>query len=99
MSPFIVPTTNVPPPVAEIRPFQESKELPAASGEEGIKLDAQLDVALRHLFDRLDSGAIPDDVEDADYRLVPLKRIGTVRVRYKRVRPLLPPRIEPEDDQ
>jgi len=53
---------------------------------------------LRHWNERFASSLVAEEVEISGYRHVPLEKVGTIRVRYKKAKPLMPRRFPVEDE-
>lgn len=70
----------------------------SAQGDEGRTVDARIRKVLRDLRDRPSSeGSVSEEV-NADYRHVPLKSVGTIRVRYNAATPLRPRQFDFNDE-
>ena len=70
----------------------------SAQGQEGRAVDARIREVLRDLRDRSASDlGVSEDV-NAAYRHVPLKSVGTIRVRYKSAVPLRPRQFDFDDE-
>lgn len=70
----------------------------SAQGEEGRAVDARIREVLRDLRDRSTSELGVNEEVNAAYRHVPLKTVGTIRVRYKAATPLRPRQFDFSDE-
>ena len=69
-----------------------------AQGDEGRAVDARIQEVFRDLRDRTSSDLrVSEEVSDS-YRHVPLKSVGTIRVRYKAAVPLRPRQFDFDDE-
>jgi len=94
--PLIQPQMAV--PLAEVRPLLGSDRSPAAQGADGRRLQEQWDDVLRHWYSR--SNGLFESLPEvfAEYRHVPFRTVGTVRVTYGQPERLRPRRIVLDDD-
>ena len=67
----------------EVRTLEAIEESPSPIGAEGLEVHAQYQRVMRHWFDRSQADVPAPADEDLGYRHVPLKTVGTIRVRFK----------------
>lgn len=70
----------------------------SAQGDEGQIVDARIREVLRDLRDRSASALSVSGEANTAYRHVPLKTVGTIRVRYKAATPLRPRQFDFSDE-
>ncbi len=70
----------------------------SAQGDEGRTVDARIQEVLRSLRDRHTPESIVSKEENTAYRHVPLKTVGTIRVRYKAAVSLRPRQFVFDDE-
>ncbi len=70
----------------------------SAQGAEGRTVDARIREVLRDLRDRSASDLSISEEVNAAYRHVPLKSVGTIRVRYQAATPLRPRQFDFNDE-
>lgn len=70
----------------------------SAQGDEGRTVDALIQEVLRSLRDRTTPEFTIGIEGNGEYRHVPLKTVGTIRVRYKTAVPLRPRQFDFDDE-
>lgn len=93
----------IPPTAAEVRPLWESDETAIAQGLEGRQVREQMELVSKHWFEQTTNADTESDTDLLDelnnFRHVPFKVVGTRRVRYIRVEPLKPRKINFDEDE
>lgn len=85
-------------PIEYVRPLIEITDAPAASGADGQELMRQFESVFRHWNDR--TGYLETlRNDDISPRHVPLRRAGTIKVRFQNATPMNPRRIDGEGEE